>query len=110
MRLWPFSSAACEKLSNERGMSGRGRPFWSRVMVLNSSEIIVKWTLSVRKKSFIISKRAPPKPAWPEVYEGNGGVKFVPLLLSAGAPNGCQVGSPCPIRYGFPDPKPLGPV
>src|SRR5215469_3372861 len=39
-----------------------------------------------------------------------GGVKFVPLLLSAGAPSGVKLGSPCPTRRGFPEPRPVGPV
>src|SRR3981081_4289658 len=42
----------------------------------------------------VVGKRAPPKPAGPEGYAGNGGVKLVPEPLSAGAPSGVQVGSP----------------
>jgi len=50
----------------------------------------------------------PPKAAWPDAYDGNGGVKFGPVRLLAGAPSGENVASP--DVAGLPSPSPVGPV
>src|SRR5207237_2112583 len=89
-------------------MSGRTFPALSRVVPLNSSEVKVKAMLSVRYKARRVWKSAPPNPAWPDGYDGNGGVKFGPVRLLAGAPSGEKLGSP--MGAGFPSPAPVAPL
>jgi hypothetical protein len=62
MRLRPASSAAAEKLANERVTPGR------------PSELVVKLMSSVPKKDARIVAAAELKVLWPDVYDGNGGV------------------------------------
>ena len=64
---------------NERGNSGRTLPWLSTVDPSNSSEINVKVTSSVPKTCLRIWNKAPPNVACPDGYDGNGGVKGIPL-------------------------------
>src|SRR3954449_6596672 len=70
-RLNAASSAACEKLANERSAT------------LGFSDFRVKLTLSVPKKSARTVAAAPLKVLWPEVKVGKFGVTI----------NGVQVGA-----------------
>src|SRR4051794_28387255 len=98
MRLSAFSVSACVRFLNERGIRGRGVELpLAKVSPLNSSETTVNLILSVPKKRRITWKIAPPKVACPDGYEGNGGVKFGPFRLLAGAPSGVKSGS-CWVR------------
>src|SRR5436190_10917706 len=108
MRLCPFSSSAWENEEKLRGMYGRTLPSLPFVTPLNSSETKVNPILSVPKKRRSVSKIAPPKPACPDGYAGNGGVKFGPTRLLAGAPRGRKVGSQ--VVAELPSPAPSGPV
>src|SRR5437879_7335790 len=80
----------------------------SCVTPLNSSETMVNATLSVAKNLRNVWKSAPPKPPCPDGYDGNGGVKFGPARLLAGAPIGVNVGSP--TVDALPSPSIVGPV
>src|SRR5688500_10725250 len=108
MRLWPFSSSACEKVLNVLGSSGRGLPWLSSVTPLNSSDTKVNCTLSVPSMRRRIWKIAPPNVAWPDGYAGNGGVKLGLFVLLSGAPSGEKLASP--IVAALPSPRPDGPV
>jgi hypothetical protein len=48
MRLWPFSSSACEREVKLRDSSGRGLPSLSSVTPLNSSDTKLKAMAPVR--------------------------------------------------------------
>src|SRR5882757_3678610 len=52
--------------------------------------------LFVPKNSSSDLKRAPPMVAWPDVHDGNGGVKSSAVLFGSapGAPSGRQLASP----------------
>src|SRR5205807_3403335 len=100
--------SAWEKFANERGMYGRTLPALSLVTPLNSSETMVNATLSVPKNLRSVWKSAPPNPPCPDGYDGNGGVKFGPVRLLAGAPIGVKDRSL--VVDALPSPSPVGPV
>src|SRR5438552_9697252 len=80
MRLRPASWAAAQKPSKERRWPGA------------PSDVVLKRTASVPKKSARAAAAAPLKVLWPEVYEGNGGV------VSSGRQSGWRSVSGLPPR------------
>src|SRR5213594_3727647 len=89
-------------------MKGRTLPALSLVVPLNSSDTMVNAMLSVPKNLRNVWNSAPPKPPCPDGYDGNGGVKFGPVRLLAGAPMGVKVKSP--VVDALLSPSPVGPV
>src|SRR4051812_16189134 len=88
----------------------------SRVSLFEGGGYVEPFSPGIEPKLFVSKnnssdlKTAPPIVAWPEVHDGNGGVKssVVELGSPPGAPSGCQVG--LPTVFGFPSASPAPPV